>query len=210
MGARMSLTQDVLETIGVDGVEKDRLREKVGNITQVELDRVVNELSRAGKLRQVGTYYFRTGSTPASIVVDGNVTVGGEVSAPEMRTCRRCGSEKELNKANFSRNGHGFMRICKVCYGAAISAGSKGRGRPAVEITGKDGAPILMVRAQVPESSVPIYKLTDPLVDRVKADQQADRNRVTLLEVDVANLRSRIAEREQFLALYERFAGEGI
>lgn len=49
---------------------------------------------------------------------------------PAKRTCDRCGRSKELNAENFSRNRHGFMLICKACYGASVSAGHKGKLLP--------------------------------------------------------------------------------
>lgn len=49
----MSIQQDVIDTIGPGGIEKERLRERVGNIGEGELNCVVNALMRAGRLRLV-------------------------------------------------------------------------------------------------------------------------------------------------------------
>lgn len=48
--------------------------------------------------------------------------------------------------------------------------------------------------------------LSDAVLDRVKTQRQMSLNKIALLEVQVANERSRLNECDTFLGLYERFA----
>lgn len=127
----MSLQEDVLETIGPEGIEKDRLRERVGNIGQEELEGTVNVLMRAGRVRLAFGRY-ETIQANGKHQETSSPIPGAEEEAPAnlqpaTRVCNRCGEPKELNAENFSRNRHGFLRICKRCYRLAVSAGSKGK-----------------------------------------------------------------------------------
>lgn len=50
-------------------------------------------------------------------------------------------------------------------------------------------------------------RIAEHVFDRVKRQRQDKLNRIALLEVELANARSYVAERERFLADYERFGG---
>ena len=305
----MSLQQEVLDTIGPEGIEKDRLREKVGNIGQSELNMAVNAPMRAGRLRLTFGRYeiveskrplgdMRTGpkldpspidladlppalvaqlSPEARATADSLPPTAEEEAAanllPDCRTCDRCGETKELNADNFSRNRHGFMLICKRCYGLAISAGNKGKmipisssqtngsagvaqlvaheasdsevasaenvpvnGSGGVEGHACDGSPSLTGPrtsenqvSPAASSATPGTTLTsegsqppagEPLrsrelrpdegvYERAKHVRQSLCDQIDASEADIESYRSKLAECDRFLEMYEQFAAEG-
>ena len=276
----MSMQQDVLDTIGVEGIDKDQLYAKVGNIAQGELDGIVLQLQRAGRVRLAFGRYEVTGGTradrPGAIANQHPTpthsspppTAAEEAAAnlkPPTRVCARCSAEKELNTKNFSRNRHGFLNICKPCYQLALTAGREGKcihnGSGGVEADTREQSPSpdrvseggrgttrksSVLPGQPADDSV---KLNDPrgscappavsivtpgttltgegsqspvgepsrsrelrpdgVLERAQAKRSAALNRITVLEVDVANLRSTVTECDLFLEMYGRFAQEG-
>jgi hypothetical protein len=214
---------------------------------------------------------------PTAVSAESTPTAEEEAAAnlqPASRTCDRCGETKVLNADNFSRNRHGFMLICKRCYGLAVSAGGKGKiipvagqsdshklvhadpengpatfqnqvasventqvnGSSGVEGHACDGSPSLTGPrtsgnrfSPAASSATPGAKLTgegsqppagepsrprelrldpDGVYERAKAMRQGALNHIAILEVDIANQRSKVAECDRFLEMWERFAND--
>lgn len=201
--SNMSLQQDVLDTIGPDGVERGELRAKVGNVSQADLDAAVNALLRAGKLRLVfGRYEVISSARPPSADEELAANLG-----PAKRVCQHCNVEKVL-ETEFSKSnlGMGYLKTCKTCVWTRAKAGKSQKGSPptatreAIKVT----APILeappaSTRAQ---SSAPL----DPALENAKAKRQAALNRIQVLQVDLANEQSVVSRCDEFLKLHAEFA----
>ena len=213
----MSMPQDVLDTIGPGGIPKEQLLEKVGNIGQADLDNTLNQLMRAGRVRLAFGRYETIELSKAKSVPTAEEEAEANLR-PAPRTCDRCGVEKDLNKENFSSNRHGFLKICKRCYSLAVSAGSKGKiipvatpqnkvpATPGATLTGEGSHP----PAGEPSRSRELRPVPDGVYERAKAKRAAALNRIAVLEVDLANERTKAAECDRFLELYEHYAREPV
>jgi|SRR5581483_11805531 len=219
----MSLQQDVLDSIGPEGVAKEKLREKVGNIGQAELDCVLNALLRAQRVRlSFGRYEVVSSgrslgsmpstarppdeSKPASATQMSPPTAAEELAAnirPATRVCQDCKAEKELEK-EFSRSnlGTGYLKTCKECIGKRVAAGTKKAqsNPPSPATTGTT------IKVSAPIPAPPPPKL-DQAAENAKAIRQAALNRIALLEVDLANQRSLVTRCDAYLKLHAEFAG---
>ncbi len=209
----MSLQQDVLDSIGPQGVEKDKLRERVGNIGQGELDVVVNALLRAQRLRLTfGRYEVVASNRPLGTMPTSAQppTAAEELAAnigPAMRVCQDCGEPKELEKEfSLSNLGKGYLKTCKKCVGKRSHRGKAQQdsaptavaARPAIKVT-------LSPTAQDPPPAPPL----DSACENAKARRQAALNKIAMLEVDLANQRAVVTRCDDFLALHAEFAGGG-
>jgi len=152
---------------------------------------------------------------------------------PVTRVCITCrGEPQPLHQFRFIGPGNERARECNACHGKRTQAGNpKKRGQRAT--TSSEGAKIntpvnATAAGQNPEvivfhsacredapvngsgaehstaSSQPV--IADRVFERVKAQRQAALNRIAILEVELANERSKFSECEQFLRLYERFS----
>ncbi|HEY6927698.1 MAG TPA: hypothetical protein VI653_29755, partial [Steroidobacteraceae bacterium] len=144
------IQQRILQTLEQQGsVPVSELGRWLTDIDHVDLDVNVSALMREQRVtKSLGRYEIGPvrGTTPPAIRRVANAIADRSTAPPSRaaeeaaaspkpvpRVCDRCKSEKELNEENFSRNRHGFLKICKVCYGAAVAAGGRAKRGQVVE-----------------------------------------------------------------------------
>jgi hypothetical protein len=204
----MSLQQDVLDSIGPQGVERDKLRERVGNIGQGELDVAVNALLRAQRLRLTfGRYEVVASNRPLGTMPTRAQppTATEELAAnigPATRVCQDCGDPKELEK-EFSRSnlGKGYLKTCKRCVGKRSHAGKAQGSAP----TAAAAPPAIKVTSPIAEEPPPVPPLGSAC-ENAKARRQAALNKIAMLELDLANQRAVVTRCDDFLVLHAEFA----
>lgn len=174
----MSIQQDILDTIGNEGIEIGALQNKVGNVGANELDCAVTALIRARRVRVVDNRYEVIPSTRhlGQMHTHGDLPPSAEEEAAA--SLRPAISAKSLAKRS-TVNGSGGAHPADV--------------RPA-----EPSAP------SVAASTHPT--LAPSVIDRVQERRQKALNRIALLEVEGENLWSEVRDCEKFLELYERFA----
>lgn len=187
----MSIQQDILETIGANGVEKGQLREKVGNIGQDELDCAVNALMRARRLRLTfGRYKVIDSDRALGDMRTGALPTAAEDAAASLRPAAR--RVREECKAEKDAGG----QVTTIHVTAPVL------------VKPKEGTPE-SVQAVNGEHAAVSSPAADGVLERVTADRARALNRIAVAEVDLANLRARVAEYDGFLEMYRRFAGSG-
>jgi len=219
----MNLVQQrILQTLEEQGsVPIRELGKWLKDVDHVQLDVNVGALMREQRVTQsMGRYEIgpvkkappgrrAVAMAVASPCTDASPPTAAEEAAanlkPLTRVCDRCHNEKQLNAENFSRNRHGLMKICKVCYGAAVAAGGKGK-RSAVVMSEVSLVTVKVPAEVVEEAKTGSIVIANSVLDRVRAQRQDALNRIALYRVDITNLESKVAECDQFLGLYERFA----
>lgn len=207
-----SLQQEVLDAIGLEGVPRKSLREKVGNVGENELDVAVNALLRArrvtfldGRLKVIPSTRLlgslpHTGRPPAASDELASPTAQEEAAASlrsdanKKKTCEECQIDKD--EGNFAVRHSKPTKICKSCMRKLIAAGKEakqGRALAAADST---------TAKAIPKQPV----IADRAFELARTKRQAALNRIQIIQVDLANQQSIVQECDQFLELYQRFA----
>lgn len=133
----MSIQQDVLDTIGSEGIAVESLLEAVGNVGPQELQVTVNALSRARRIQVVeGRYQVVSAKRPlGDMPHTGRPPTAQEEAAasllPMTRVCVTCGGAPQA-LCEFRLVGPGNARAleCNTCHGKKSRAGmAKKRGQ---------------------------------------------------------------------------------
>jgi len=219
------IQQRILQTLGQQGpILVGELGQWLKDVDHVQLDVNVTALMREQRVtKSAGCYEVgpvkvaAQAKTVARAVPDISTTcspvtmppTAEEESAanlqPPKRVFHRCRTQKELNRENFSRNRHGFLKICKSCYRVSVAAGLQGKSIPVIDADTRPAAATVPTSAVEEATAAPIT-VADSVLERVKAQRQEALNRIAVHRVDIANLESKVAECDQFFELYKRLA----
>lgn len=190
----MSIQADIIETIGTDGIEVNALRQRFGNIGSNELYVAVNALLRARRVRVVADRYEVVPSTRplGEMSHTGRPPSAQEEAEASLRPLS--GAPTKRRQAGVTVNGTEALKV----------------GRRAVApvstplVAGSSPAGSTISYSSPAASTHPI--IADRVFERVKAQRQMSLNKVALLDVQLANERSKISECDTFLEMYARFA----
>lgn len=216
----MSIQQDILETIGPDGIEVGGLQKAVGNVGANELRCAVDALLRARRLQiNDGRYLV----VPSTRPLGGMPHTGRPPSAEEEAAqSLQPAQPVRFHSARKKTVNDGTRVSGEAPYkgsGSTPRGDNPGsnperaflNGSGGVEPgDGRENAPIgSPVSADTSSAASLRPVLANHVFERAQAKRREALNRLALLKVDVANVEMAIAECDRFLELYERFAQGG-
>ncbi len=210
----MSIQQDVMDTIGPEGVEKAQLRDRVGNVGQRELDQVIQGLMRGGRVREVSGRYELTDSTPREASAPITPTPSNATTPEKSSYCTGCKTNHPVSAFQRTSLGNLFNQ-CKEFRRGVISEAMKGahrkkragNGPEATVSVETDGS--VTVRGVVecngsleeaPRNSVPGPK-PDPVYEVIRSRLEQTLEQIAALQEEVKAMRI-------YLSVHDRYARE--